>query len=338
MCIITTNSPALFAQLPVEFWAFHALDSTTTSTYLCRSRSSRLQGGFSQNFWTKLAGQEFELLKDEFGRSITFLGTLLGLEGSLQRARLRVHLGELRRASLIRNLTAALEEDALTRDDAKILAGKLEAASATLYGRLGRGFTHSIFRRAYAISPHCALNERLRRSLGWWKTTLETCRCERIVPLGRARPRVMLYTDATPTRAGLFLVDGEKLHQAAWELHEPGATIQYCETLALLQALENYPDFFRGAELILFNDNEGAQASICKGWSTDPENQGLIERTWRQLLELDCKVWIERVPSKGNPADLPSRGQFWNRFPHPITGRKEKVNILPATSEAGAAA
>ena len=91
-------------------------------------------------------------------------------------------------------------------------------------------------------------------------------------------------------------------------------TIQWCETKVAMQALEICRKHIQGRELIVMVDNEPAQASLVKGWSHDPDCQVLVEATWTILLKTMQWIWIERVPSKANPADGPSRAQMWNKF------------------------
>jgi len=56
-------------------------------------------------------------------------------------------------------------------------------------------------------------------------------------------------------------------------------------------------------------DNEGARYSLIKGVSPTLALLQIVQLFHSCSEEDQCSPWIERVPSKSNIADLPSRGQ-----------------------------
>ena len=63
----------------------------------------------------------------------------------------------------------------------------------------------------------------------------------------------------------------------------------------------------RGADLLLFVDNEAAVAAAIRGVSAAPDARILVEALHVLQLRLDLRIWIEWIDSKSNPADGFSR-------------------------------
>ena len=59
--------------------------------------------------------------------------------------------------------------------------------------------------------------------------------------------------------------------------------------------------------VILFVDNNSARGGVVKGRSNSPTMDDLVKAFFSVEVHLPSFWWIERVPSKSNPADEPSR-------------------------------
>ena len=79
---------------------------------------------------------------------------------------------------------------------------------------------------------------------------------------------------------------------------------EFCEELALRRAL-------------LFVDNNSARGGVLKGRSGSPSMDDLIKAFYAVEVKHPSFWWVERVPSKSNPSDEPSRfegkaaAEFW---------------------------
>ena len=79
------------------------------------------------------------------------------------------------------------------------------------------------------------------------------------------------------------------------------------ELLAAAGLMHTFGDRLRGKDLIYFIDNQSVCACLTKGASKSRDIQHL-STAWRSMChDLGCRVWIEWVPSKSNPADILSR-------------------------------
>ena len=86
--------------------------------------------------------------------------------------------------------------------------------------------------------------------------------------------------------------------------------IYQLELLAVLWALVHFGNRLRGARLRLWIDNEAARFTLIGGYSSNPWAARIISEAWVQLVYLDIDVHFERVASKENISDGPSRDYF----------------------------
>ena len=80
--------------------------------------------------------------------------------------------------------------------------------------------------------------------------------------------------------------------------------IELWPVLCILTAI---PDILANRRVIFFIDNDAARESLIKAYSPSVASMSLIVLIYKQLSDLAVIPWFARVPSKSNPADLPSR-------------------------------
>ena len=79
------------------------------------------------------------------------------------------------------------------------------------------------------------------------------------------------------------------------------------ELIAAAGLLQTFGERIRGRNVIFFIDNQSVCGVLTKGVSKSRDLQHL-STAWHILCaQLGCRVWIEWVPSKSNPADILSR-------------------------------
>ena len=131
--------------------------------------------------------------------------------------------------------------------------------------------------------------------------------------------------DITLIDAGLgtFFIDAKGVaHAFASQLNprwlpliSPRKTqIVVCEALAILDSICALRKAIHGNEVLLFCDNIAVVCALVKGASSQWDIQGIISAIHAELAGLDCRWWIEWVPTALNPADGPSRDAFDCQF------------------------
>jgi len=86
--------------------------------------------------------------------------------------------------------------------------------------------------------------------------------------------------------------------------------IHQAELLPAAIAAEEWAPSHPSRKVILFVDNEAARASLIKGISSSEPSSEIIGHFWETVATHDWHVWLERVPSKSNAADAPSRNDW----------------------------
>jgi hypothetical protein len=154
----------------------------------------------------------------------------------------------------------------------------------------------------------------------------------------RKRPKVVVYTDASfsSERNGLGVIVFDEETKQSWRCESPcpkwlmsiwndpttnpwllgmlnnkdphQTHINALELLAILGAVWTFGEtLFRDRQVIFFCDNTSAIGAVVNGYARAPHMAALSNALSLALAGLRCESWIEWVPSKANPADIPSR-------------------------------
>ena len=150
--------------------------------------------------------------------------------------------------------------------------------------------------------------------------------CKPRVCLASVRQPIVLYTDGAfegdagtwgsllvdPETGARWLFGGQvpQVLIARWREMAGLQVICEIEAYALAISLFGLRGFLGNRSIVAFVDNEPCRMGLIKRYSPSAAMMGLISLV--SLLEgsLCTTLWYERVPSKSNPADLPSRGLF----------------------------
>jgi hypothetical protein len=74
--------------------------------------------------------------------------------------------------------------------------------------------------------------------------------------------------------------------------------------------METFRDYIKDKSVILLVDAEAVEGALVKGYSALEDICELIGKFWDLALELNCSVYIDRVPTDANCADGPSRNKL----------------------------
>ena len=100
------------------------------------------------------------------------------------------------------------------------------------------------------------------------------------------------------------------------ETFEDASYIYGLDMLAALATLMAEGEDIRGKSVTFYIDNNNAREAIIKNSATPIAIQALTALIWHRIRDLDISPWFERVPSKRNIADLPTR---YSEIPYQVT-------------------
>ena len=73
-------------------------------------------------------------------------------------------------------------------------------------------------------------------------------------------------------------------------------------------ALATWPEVFLGSDFIHCIDNDNASSALINGYSPQSDSVKIVGDYWLQAALLGAYPYIDRVESKSNISDGPSRG------------------------------
>ena len=91
-------------------------------------------------------------------------------------------------------------------------------------------------------------------------------------------------------------------------LEDRETQINQLELLGILCAVETFGEtHLQGRDVLFLCDNTSALSSAVHGYARNADMAALSNALHLRLARLHCRTWFEWVPSKANPADVPSR-------------------------------
>ena len=230
---------------------------------------------------------------------------------------------QTRAEELIQSISGILKDGYLSKSDGEKLRGRLQFASNQLFGRRFRNCLQELnlhlARNLRALSPNLEAALKLI-------VHLLSSNIPRTIGTGHAN-WFHLYVDASFEPDGFSGVGGLLLAPSgtcigcfsevvtkdllkALMRPDQETPIMELEALAIYVGVSLFENLVNDARLVVFTDNQSAQASVVKCKSNN-HNVDLIIRGICSLEEkLNTVCWIERVPSYSNPADVLSREEI----------------------------
>ena len=242
-----------------------------------------------------------------------------------------------RKSNFCKMVRTVLSQGELTPCLAGSIVGKFGFLCSSLFGKVGRCCTKSVRDRQYSVSPPFSIDSNLRVSLQLMAEFVNLSP-PRKVQMSNDKPRPILYTDASdvPDRqGGRFVLGAVLLYGASRERMEYTSLVlppdlvatwthrkSYMGQLELLAgplALATWPAVLRDTKLFHFVDNDSAAACLVKGYSPQVDSSPLVGDYWLKAAAAGLDVYIDRVESKSNLADGPSRLDY--QMVHSLGGK-----------------
>ena len=217
------------------------------------------------------------------------------------------------------DIRSALDTMMLKAHVATKLAGRLNFAAQTMWRRLGRAMMRPIY--AHTRTTSGRVGQRLATSLGWWLNVLSARQRELWQWKQVARDAVELFCDARgePGRLAAVLALNDEIWHT--DMATPGVLLSCLsprsdnqimaqEQMAVLLALRTFRKQVAGKMVRVWTDNTGAEHALRNGTARAADHNAIVAATWKAALAFGCSLWVERVPTDENIADLPSREEY----------------------------
>ena len=251
------------------------------------------------------------------------LGVTLDLT-SVHKGVLTVSNKAERTKELMRQIGEVLEKGHITSSEAAALHGRLNFAQGQLFGCMLKPAMAYLGKWA---DGRRALAEDLAKVMAYLAAAISRSP-PRVLRVSDSRPPVVIFTDgayepsADPPSwgSGVVLLDPLCRKRVIAEVEVPEELVSFWVTLKdrkqiithlelwpVLVALERWGTRMRGRRILLFLDNNGVRDAVIKGSSKVADVFAMLAIIARRLDHDRLSMWTTRIPSKSNPADLPSR-------------------------------
>jgi hypothetical protein len=151
----------------------------------------------------------------------------------------------------------------------------------------------------------------------WWRDVLVLDICELRLWRAPLDTAVHLFVDARghPPHLGAVVFHDKRV----WWTHlKPSVSTLKCfygrknqimglELLAISLGLCSFGWLLAGRRVVIHSDNTGSEATIRRGSARSWDHAQLVHAQWFQVARLRAHVFIKRVDTDDNIADLPSR-------------------------------
>jgi hypothetical protein len=218
-----------------------------------------------------------------------------------------------------------LDRGVMSTSEAESLRGRLQFMEAGFFGRLGKSVIMSISVDRNKDSRLLPSDVLALKAVGEW-LSLD---CPRLVSPFRESKGCLLFTDGAcegldhdipNTSIGAVMINldsgerflfGNKLSDElvlSWvKTTNKKQLVTEAEMFAVLVSFRLWFEHFKNNKLVIFVDSEPTMFSFIRGASNSEVCNDIVRKFFLLHGKSHCFQWIARVPTKSNPADLPSR-------------------------------
>ena len=86
--------------------------------------------------------------------------------------------------------------------------------------------------------------------------------------------------------------------------------IHQAELLPAVTAMNTWKGILAHSRVLLFFDNDAARQALVAGSTSSAASAAIVNKFWELVEECSASVWVDRVSTKSNPSDGPSRGDW----------------------------
>ena len=245
---------------------------------------------------------------------------VLGIEVEVEQDGVTLEVTATKRKEWGDRLREAKHSGILTAGEASKHAGRLGFAAQKCFHKIGRAMLRPFFAQQYAPLRGYRMSPSLKKAVDWWLEVLAD-RVTQKVPTRRRTKMVQLFTDARskPPRLAAVLVTEEGIwytdlepSQELWDTlrDRRDKQIMAWEMLAIALGTSTFAEQLKGKLVRVWCDNVGAEKALSAGAAKATDHNMQIHALWLQAARNGHGLWIERVPTDDNVADLPSREEY----------------------------
>ena len=299
--------------------------------HICRSPVSRYvddffgasphglywSGGRMLGVLTTLCGVLCDESKDE-DQVVQMIVLGMTVEWCRSFEHVRVSLEQSKALQWLECMLKALQEEELAEELAAKMAGRLQWCLSASRSRAGRSYLKALFAQANKPLPFGAMSSRLKAACRWICDYLRLRPASVYKTLNETRDHTISWSDASGEDrwlAVVLLVDGRfwwtrcQVQQKLIDIFLPreDSYIGLLELLAPLLAWATFGAELRNKLWTAYIDNQGVLHNLLKGTAASEEANYLVGRLWLELAEAETHIFVQRVESKSNIADGPTR-------------------------------
>ena len=254
-----------------------------------------------------------------FSPSCDVLGMTLDLAGLRQAGSVTLKNKEGRVDKISSKILQVQQSGNMSLAEAQEIHGLLNFATGYF---AGRSLKYSCFKIFSLIDRGKSQSSQLK---AWCEEVLVLLKSvqPRTIPLSINTKTALVFTDGSWENGvgglGAVLLDEsasssvviqDEVHESLlslWKGTVGDQLICQIELLAMVLVRWQWKHELHNRRVLLFVDNNSARGGTVKGRSNSPSMDDLVKAFYSIEVHLPSFWWIERVPSKSNPADEPSR-------------------------------
>jgi hypothetical protein len=245
---------------------------------------------------------------------------VLGLQVRMADRGVELALPEKKRTKWMMQLANAKLAGVMPPGDASKLAGRLGFAACNSFMRAGRAMLRPFFAQQYAPMKGFRMSSMLMLATEWWLEVLQLNMAQ-TVEWSAKEKTAQLLCDArgSPARiAAVLLIDGEIYYtdmEPSKEMVDSLCArndnqIMAWELLSIALGVSTFGHLLRDRRVRIWSDNVGAKNGFRAGAAHATDHNLIIHALWLHAMKNCYGVWIARVASAENLADLPSRESY----------------------------
>jgi hypothetical protein len=245
---------------------------------------------------------------------------ILGITVGVTQQEVRLELTEKKRVEWTDKLLTARKGGIMMPGEASKFAGRLNFAAQKCFRRLGRAMIRPFYAQQYAPLAHGRIGDMLGLAVDWWLHVLQH-RVVQSVPMQVHEKTAQLFCDARgePARmAAVLFVEGEIFYTSWAPSEKLRATlserrdkqIMAWELLAIALGISTFREKLVGRRVRIWCDNVGGEQALRAGAARSLDHNLMVHGVWLHAVRVGYGIWVERVPTKDNIADLPSRESY----------------------------